>query len=94
MVSLAYVEQQVSEVWPESRHIVCAIDHPTRGEQLVLITEHPEPDRNRLRQALGEQGVAELARPRLILPVETLPLLGSGKPDLRKAQELALSVLH
>jgi len=35
-----------------------------------------------------------LARPRLILPVEALPLLGSGKPDLRRAQELALSVLH
>ncbi|MCY4611134.1 MAG: MFS transporter [Gammaproteobacteria bacterium] len=94
MISLAYVEQQVSEVWPESRHIVCAIDHPTRGEQLVLITEHPEPDRGQLRQALGEQGVGELARPRLILPVEALPLLGSGKPDLRRAQELALSVLH
>lgn len=94
MVSLAYVEQQVSEVWPEHRHIVCAVDHPTRGEQLVLITEHPDPDRGRLRQALGEQGVAELARPRLILPVETLPLLGSGKPDLRRAQELAVSVLH
>lgn len=94
MVSLAYVEQQVSDVWPESRHIVCAVDHPTRGEQLVLVTEHPEPDRGRLRQALGERGVAELARPRLILPVETLPLLGSGKPDLRQAQELARSVLH
>ena len=94
MVSLAYVEQKVSEVWPEYRHIVCAIDHPTRGEQLVLITEHPEPDRGGLRQALGAQGVADLARPRLILPVEALPLLGSGKPDLRKAQELACSVLH
>ncbi len=94
MVSLAHVEQQVSEVWPESRHIVCAVEHPTRGEQLVLITERPEPDRNLLGQALGKRGVAELARPRLILPVESLPLLGSGKPDLRKAQELALSVLH
>lgn len=94
MVSLAYVEQQVSEVWPEYRHIVCAVSHPTRGEQLVLITEHPEPDRNQLRQALGKQGVGELARPRLILPVEALPLLGSGKPDLRQAQELALTVLH
>ena len=94
MVSLAYVEQQVSEVWPEYRHIVCAVNHPTRGEQLVLITEHPEPDRGWLRQALGEQGVGELARPRLILSVEALPLLGSGKPDLRRAQELAGSVLH
>ena len=94
MVSLAYVEQRVSEVWPEHRHIVCAVDHPTRGEQLVLITEHPDPDRGRLRQALGEQGVAELARPRLILAVESLPLLGSGKPDLGRAQELAFSVLH
>ena len=94
MVSLAHVEHQVSEIWPEYRHIVCSIDHPTRGEQLVLITEHPEPDRSRLRQALGERGIAELARPRLILPVETLPLLGSGKPDLRRAQELAVTVLH
>ena len=94
MVSLAQVEQRISEVWPESRHVVCAIDHPSRGEQLVLITERPKPDQTQLRQALSERGMPELARPRLILPVKTLPLLGSGKPDLRKAQELALSVLH
>ena len=94
MVSLAQVEQHISEIWPECRHIVCAVSHPKRGEQLVLITEHPQPDPAELRQALGEHGLAELARPKLILPVETLPLLGSGKPDLRHAQELALSVLH
>ncbi len=94
MVSLAFVEQQVSDVWTEHRHVVCAVSHPTRGQQLVLLTEHPQPDLNELRQMLSSRGVTELAHPRRMVPVETLPILGSGKPDLREAQKLAESVLH
>lgn len=94
MVSLAQIEQRVSDIWPEHRHVVCAVAHPTRGQQLVLITERPGPDLNELREALSAHGIAELARPRQLVPVGTLPILGSGKPDLRQAQALAESVLH
>ena len=94
MVSLAQIEQRISDIWPEHRHVVCAVPHPTRGQQLVLITERPAPDLNELRNSLGTHGIAELARPRRLVPVETLPILGSGKPDLRQAQTLAESVLH
>ena len=93
MVSLAQVEQQVAEVWPEHRHVVCAVAHESRGEQLVLLTEHPEPDAAALRAALRQRGVADLARPRHVRAVAELPLLGTGKPDLRRAQELAETVL-
>ncbi len=94
MVSLAQIEQRISDIWPEHRHVVCAVAHPTRGQQLVLITERPAPDLNGLRDALGACGIAELARPRRLVAVEALPILGSGKPDLRQAQTLAESVLH
>ena len=93
MVSLAQVEQQVAEVWPEHRHVVCAVAHESRGEQLVLLTEHPEPDAAALRAALRQRGVADLARPRHVRAVTELPLLGTGKPDLHRAQELAEAVL-
>ena len=93
MVSLAQVEQHVAEIWPEHRHVVCAVAHASRGEQLVLLTERPEPDAAALRAALRERGVADLARPRRVRAVAELPLLGSGKPDLRRAQRLAEAVL-
>ena len=94
MVSLAQIEQRISDIWPEHRHVVCAVAHPTRGQQLVLITERPAPDLHQLREALGARGIAALARPRQSVPVETLPILGSGKPDLRQAQALAESTLR
>ena len=94
MVSLVQVEQVISDLWPEHLHLVCAVAHATHGEQLVLLTEHPALDRKQLRTALADKGLAELARPRHILAIEALPLLGSGKPDLRRAQEIALKVLH
>ena len=93
MVSLTQVEQKVAEIWPEHAHHVCAVRHPTRGETVVLLTCHPQPDSNALRESLREKGLSNLAHPRHVLSVEELPLLGSGKVDLRRAQELVQSML-
>ncbi len=93
MVSLAHVEQKVAEAWTQYAHHVCAVRHSNRGETLVLLTTHPQPDHSELREELREKGLSNLAHPRHLLSVEELPLLGSGKVDLRRAQELAQSVV-
>ena len=93
MVSLEQVEQVVARIWPEHRHLVCAVADARRGEQLVLLTEHPDPDARALADALARQGLPELARPRRIRSIPELPVLGSGKPDLRAGQALAEAVL-
>ena len=89
MVSLEQVGQAVTEMWPEHRHLVCAVADERRGERLVLLTEHPQPDARELATGLALRGLPELACPKRILALEQLPLLGSGKPDLSAAQKCA-----
>ena len=45
MVPLGVVEDLVAKVWPQSTHAVVAIPDVKRGEQLVLVTDHDEHQR-------------------------------------------------
>ena len=89
MVSLAAVEELVASIWPGVHHAVVTVPHPTKGEQLVLVTEHPAPDRARLHAEARARGAGELMLPRRILHVGSMPLLGTGKLDDRAVQALA-----
>jgi acyl-[acyl-carrier-protein]-phospholipid O-acyltransferase / long-chain-fatty-acid--[acyl-carrier-protein] ligase len=66
-----------------------------RGESIVLLyaATLEAPDSAELRRALLEVGCPPIALPAAWLPVEDLPRLGSGKPDLQAARRLAEEVL-
>ncbi|MBF0401689.1 MAG: AMP-binding protein [Magnetococcales bacterium] len=85
MISLARVEQLAALAWPEHRHGAVALSQPDNsgqtGEQLLLITDHPQPERATLLSHLRAQGLGEIYLPKTILTIETMPLLGSGKID-------------
>jgi acyl-[acyl-carrier-protein]-phospholipid O-acyltransferase/long-chain-fatty-acid--[acyl-carrier-protein] ligase len=81
MVPLGLVEDFVGRVWPGSAHAVIAAPDPKRGEQLVLVTEHRDAARAALLAAAREQGLPEIFVPRAIVPVDVIPVLGSGKVD-------------
>jgi len=83
MISLSFVEEVVSQLWPEHRHAVLAKAHPTKGEQLVLFTTTPKAERSALISFWKTHGYAELSLPRIIHIMDALPLLGSGKVDYR-----------
>jgi len=90
MVSLAAVEALAAEVWPEARLVALAVPHPRKGEQVVLLVESDGTERPlaALSAHAKQKGFAEIALPRELRPVETIPLLGSGKVDYAGAQKL------
>ncbi len=81
MVSLAVVENCASVVWPESVHAAVTLPDEKKGEQIVLLTEEPNPGREALLDWAQSHGVPELSVPKRVLHVEDIPLLGTGKVD-------------
>ena len=89
MISLAAVEALVSSLWPDAPHVVVATPDPKKGEQLILVTEQPDAEKAAVLKHAREKGVPELWVPKAVLIVDTIPVLGSGKVDLKATQTLA-----
>ena len=89
MVSMPAAEALAAEVWPGAAHAVVAIPDDRKGEALVLLTTQPGAAAPALLAQARSNGVPEIAVPRVIRTVETLPLLGTGKIDYPTATKLA-----
>jgi acyl-[acyl-carrier-protein]-phospholipid O-acyltransferase/long-chain-fatty-acid--[acyl-carrier-protein] ligase len=89
MISLAVSERIAMAAYPGYHHAVVALPDARRGERLVLATEAPEIDREALVAAAHHESLPEIAIPREIVTVPTLPVLGSGKTDYTRVQLLA-----
>lgn len=81
MVSLELAERIAAAASPDFEHASAAVSESGRGETIVLFTQDPRLDRERLQQASRRLGAPELAVPRRIVHVEEIPCLGSGKKD-------------
>jgi acyl-[acyl-carrier-protein]-phospholipid O-acyltransferase / long-chain-fatty-acid--[acyl-carrier-protein] ligase len=81
MISLNAIEIKLAELYPDHAHAVVAAPDKKKGEQLVMFTTLPDPDRREIATGLKGKGLADLMIPRNIFDMETLPLLGSGKTD-------------
>ena len=89
MVSLPAVEGYAAKVWPQGDHAVVTRPDARKGEQLVLFTTQHDAAAAAF-QAWGRgNGVTELAIPRDIRVVATLPVLGTGKLDYVTMGEMA-----
>lgn len=88
MVSLTAVELMLDKLWPESMHAVVTVPDEKKGEQLVLVTTHVNPDKSEIVRYARANGITELSAPKLIHVVDKLPLLGSGKVDYVAIQQL------
>ncbi|CAA9328703.1 MAG: Acyl-[acyl-carrier-protein] synthetase [uncultured Microvirga sp.] len=88
MVSLAAVEAMVQGLWPACNHVVLAMPDARKGEQIVLVTDKPDADRDALAAHARAEGFAELWMPRAIL-VAPIPVLASGKIDYAATAEMA-----
>ena len=91
MVSLTAVERAVNQLWPDHQHAVVAVPDPRKGEQLVLVTEKSDAARDAIAAHMREIGLPELFLPRIVIAVDRLPLLGSGKTDYSAIGKLALA---
>jgi acyl-[acyl-carrier-protein]-phospholipid O-acyltransferase / long-chain-fatty-acid--[acyl-carrier-protein] ligase len=81
MVSLEVVERLADAVSPDQSHAAATQADPQRGEALVLFTTDTALSREALQGQARALGIPEIAIPRKILRLESLPLLGTGKVD-------------
>ncbi len=77
---------------PEGERLVVVVGIPddAKGEALVLLAT-VDLDPPKLRRQLGEAGVPNLWLPKKIKRIQEIPVLGSGKLDLKRCKELAVS---
>jgi acyl-[acyl-carrier-protein]-phospholipid O-acyltransferase/long-chain-fatty-acid--[acyl-carrier-protein] ligase len=89
MVSLTASEAIAAAVWPQAQCAVVALPDPRKGERIVLLTTEAAPTREALLKQARSIGATELSVPSVLLTVDAVPLLGTGKTDYVGALELA-----
>jgi len=81
MISLEMVENIARKVSAEAMHAATSVADISRGESIVLYTTDSDLTREQLTAAARGMGYPEIAVPRRIKVVESLPMLGTGKID-------------
>ena len=90
MISLAIIDGFASDIWPEATSVAAAKFDPKKGQKIVLITNCLEAKLEDLRSLIKSAGLTEIYVPAQLIIIEQIPLLGSGKVDYSKIQELIM----
>ena len=89
MVSLETVEAIARAASPLHNHAATSLPDAQRGEQIVLLTTDAGLTREALQAAAKTNGLPELAVARRLIPVQAIPLLGTGKTDYVGVKKMA-----
>jgi acyl-[acyl-carrier-protein]-phospholipid O-acyltransferase/long-chain-fatty-acid--[acyl-carrier-protein] ligase len=94
MVPFLKIEEVISQVLGDAPCVVTAIPDESRGERLVALYMNPDVLPETLWSRLSESSLPKLWIPKRenLYYVDAIPLLGSGKVDLKKVRELALEM--
>ena len=98
MVPHIRVEEELSKLLVEGDdddiiHVcVTAVPCEKKGERLVVLHTPTEKDASELREGLMNAGLPNLSIPSqdCFIEVDSIPILGTGKLDLKHARDLAL----
>jgi acyl-[acyl-carrier-protein]-phospholipid O-acyltransferase/long-chain-fatty-acid--[acyl-carrier-protein] ligase len=98
MVPHIKVEELLQELAgaTDQAFVVTAIPDEKKGERLMVLHTLEEQQLDETLEKLGKSDLPALWRPRAdqFIRVETLPYLGTGKLDLRKARDVATQHAH
>jgi acyl-[acyl-carrier-protein]-phospholipid O-acyltransferase / long-chain-fatty-acid--[acyl-carrier-protein] ligase len=91
MVSLSVVEEALGAAGlafgPRCQIAVVSMPDPNKGERLVAVTNERRLDLGLLRLAVRNAGLSNLAAPREIRHLVSIPKLSTGKTDYRTLQQ-------
>ena len=95
--ALSSIEQKIIETYgidqnEGPRIAVVGMPDSSKGEALVLLTS-VAINGDEMREKLFTAGLPNLWIPKIIHRVEQIPLLGSGKTDLKGCRELAMETM-
>ena len=92
MVPHVKIEEVINEILGSADSAVTAIADPQRGEKLVAFYSANGVTSHELWEKLNQSELPKLWIPKRedLHPVDTLPVLGSGKVDLKKLKAMAL----
>ncbi len=88
MVSLMAVEAMVSKLWPDHAHAAVTRTDERKGEAIVLVTTKADASTDALLAFARSDGMAELAVPRELRVVDSLPVLATGKTDYVNVEKM------
>jgi acyl-[acyl-carrier-protein]-phospholipid O-acyltransferase/long-chain-fatty-acid--[acyl-carrier-protein] ligase len=99
MVPLEKIEEELHGLLETTERVlaVASVPDERKGERLVVLHLHTAScDVRGLSRGLSERGLPNLWLPgeRDFFPVEHLPVLGSGKLDLKQVKEMALAAVR
>lgn len=94
MVPHGRIEEAITQILGDAPCVVTAVPDDQKGEHLVVLYTHKECAPNALWAQLCRTNLPKLWIPKRehLYPVETIPLLGTGKVDLRAARLIALTM--
>ena len=92
MVSLAAVEEAIASAFPQYglRFVVAVVARTdaARGEKLIAVTNEPRLSLEAVRAAVHARGLNNLAVPREIKVLQSVPRLGTGKINHRELEKI------
>ena len=96
MVPHVKIEETVSELLGTQSCAVTAVADERKGERIVVLYQHESVTPDDLWKQLSHTELPKLWIPKRehIVPVEEIPLLGSGKLDLARLRSLASEMLR
>lgn len=90
MVSLTSAETFISEAFPDREHAVVAVPDKKKGEKLVLFTTDKSINRKTLVSGLKKTDSIDMMTPKIIIHIDEIPVLRTGKVDYVTINNLAL----
>jgi len=66
------------------------IPHTQKGEQLVAFVVDANPDKILLNRELDQAGLPKLSQPDHYMPIDSIPMLPSGKVDYKSIKKTAI----